>query len=369
MPAIYLGALSGTSLDSVDVAAVDFDGGATLIAFASRPIDRAVAQRITNLQSGHAPLSELARLDCELGHLFADAVLGLIEDQSLAAGAIEAVGLHGQTLLHRPDDDCPYSVQIGDPNIVAARTGLTTVADFRRADIALGGQGAPLTPAFHRELFGHIERAAIVNIGGIANLTVLGGGEVAGFDTGPGNCLMDAWTMRHRQQPFDDEGRWAAGASPDRDLLARLLDHPPFSAPPPKSFCTSQFPVGWLEEYLEDGADPAAVQATLAELTAATITDAVRRHAAAAETLLVCGGGVRNRHLMQRLSALIGIRVCSTEAEGVPPDRVEALAFAWLARQRLARASGVIPAATGARQAALLGAVYRPPPQGAGQEA
>lgn len=361
MPAIYLGALSGTSLDSVDVAAVDFDGGATLIAFASCPIDRAIAQRAAHLQTQPAPLSELARLDCEFGHLFADAVLSLMEDQSLAAGAIEAVGLHGQTLLHRPDDDCPCSVQIGDPNIVAARTGLTTVADFRRADIALGGQGAPLTPAFHRELFGHLERAAIVNIGGIANLTVLDGGEVAGFDTGPGNCLMDAWTMRHQQQPFDDEGRWAASAAPDRELLARLLEHPAFSAPPPKSFCTSQCHLGWLEDYLPDGADPAAVQATLAELTAATITDAVRRHAAAAETLLVCGGGVRNRHLMQRLSALTGVRVRSTEAEGVPPDRVEALAFAWLAKQRMARASGVIPAATGARQAALLGAVYRPP--------
>ncbi len=361
MPAIYLGALSGTSLDSVDVAAVDFENGITLIAFASHPIDREIAQRVTRLQTQPARLSELARLDCELGNLFAAAVLNLIEAEGLPASAIEAVGLHGQTLLHRPDEDCPYTVQIGDPNIVAARTGLTTVADFRRADIALGGQGAPLTPAFHRELFGHLEPAAIVNIGGIANLTSLDGGKVTGFDTGPGNCLMDAWTLRHKQEPFDDEGRWAASADLDRELLMKLLGHPPFSAPPPRSFCTSQFHLGWLEEHLPDGADAATVQATLAELTAATITDAVREYAATAETLLVCGGGVHNRHLLQRISALTGIRVRSTETEGVPPDRVEALAFAWLARQRLARVSGVIPAATGASQAAVLGAVYHPP--------
>ena len=361
MAAIYLGVSSGTSLDAVDVAAADFAHGVVPIACTNYPLDREIARRVARLQTAPAPAAELARLDCDLGHLFADAVLDLLARENLAAGDVAAVGLHGQTLLHRPYGERPFTMQLGDPNVVAARSGLATVADFRRADVAFGGQGAPLTPAFHKKLFGRIEGAAVVNVGGIANLTVFDGDTVLGFDVGPGNCLMDAWIRHHRGLAFDDEGRWAASAEVDRGLLETLLEHPFLALPPPKSLCTSQFSVAWLKEHLADGLDAASVQATLAEWSAAAITDALKRHADGVRTLLVCGGGAHNRHLMQRLAALGDLDVRGTQTEGFDPDYVEALAFAWLASVRLAGASGVIPEATGARRAAVLGAVYLPP--------
>ncbi len=361
MAAIYLGVSSGTSLDAVDVAAADFGNGVAQVARANYPIDREIARRVARLQIAPAPVAELARLDCELGHLFADAVLDLLAREHLAAKDVAAVGLHGQTLLHRPHGDRPFTMQLGDPNVVAARSGLATVADFRRADVALGGQGAPLTPAFHKKLFGRMEHAAVVNVGGIANLTVFDGDGVLGFDTGPGNCLMDAWILRHNGRAFDDEGRWAASAEVDRGLLKTLLEHPFLALAPPKSLCTSQLSIGWLEERLPRGIEAAAVQATLAEWSAAAIVGALQRHAASARTLLVCGGGAHNRHLMQRLAALGDLDVRDTQTEGFDPDYVEALAFAWLASMRVAGASGVVPEATGAGRAAVLGAVYLPP--------
>ena len=361
MAAVYLGVSSGTSLDAVDVAAANFVHGVEPIACTNYPLDREIARRVARLQTAPAPAAELARLDCDLGHLFADAVLDLLARENLAAGDVAAVGLHGQTLLHRAYGERPYTMQLGDPNVVAARSGLATVADFRRADVALGGQGAPLTPAFHKKLFGHIEGAAVVNVGGIANLTVFDGDTVSGFDAAPGNCLMDAWIRRHRGLAFDDEGRWAASAEVDRGLLETLLEHPFLALPPPKSLCTSQFSIAWLKERLADDIDAASVQATLAEWSATAITDALQRHADGVRTLLVCGGGVHNRHLMQRLAALGDLDVRGTQTEGFDPDHVEALAFAWLASVRLAGASGAIPEATGARGAAVLGAVYLPP--------
>ena len=362
MAAVYLGVSSGTSLDAVDVAAAEFEHDVAPIAYASYPIKREIARRVAHLQTAPAPAAELARLDCELGHLFADAVLDLLAREKLAAEDIAAVGLHGQTLLHRPHGDRPFTMQLGNANVVAARSGLATVADFRRADVALGGQGAPLTPAFHKKLFGRIKQAAVVNVGGIANLTTFDGDAVMGFDTGPGNCLMDAWILRHQGRAFDDEGRWAASAEADRGLLAILLDHPYLALPPPKSLCTSEFSLSWLEQRLPDGLDPPVVQATLAEWSAAAIIGALKRHAGGARTLLVCGGGAHNRHLMRRLAALGDLDVRGTQSEGFDPDYIEALAFAWLASMRMAGASGVVSAATGARRAAVLGAIYLPPP-------
>ena len=362
MASVYLGVSSGTSLDAVDVAAADFGGEAIVpVACANYPMDREIARRVARLQTASAPAAELACLDCELGRLFAAAVLDLLARANLAAEDVAAVGLHGQTLLHRPHGDRPYTMQLGDPNVVAATSGIATVADFRRADVALGGQGAPLAPAFHKKLFGRMKRAAVVNVGGIANLTVFDGDTVLGFDTGPGNCLMDAWIRRHRGPAFDDEGRWAASADVDRGLLETLLAHPFLALPPPKSLCTSEFSVDWLEERLAQDFEAASVQATLAEWTATAIIEALQRHAGDTRTLLVCGGGAHNRHLMQRLAVLGDLDVRDTRTEGFDPDYIEALAFAWLASMRMAGASGVIPKVTGARRAAIAGAVYLPP--------
>ena len=364
MSEIYLGALSGTSMDAVDVAAANFeDRKITPLAFISHPIDSGLAQAARRLQNEAQPLAASAQLDCEFAHLFADAVNALLQQHKLPAGEIKALGLHGQTVLHDPGARCPFSVQIGNPNIVAAKTGLTTVADFRRGDIAHGGQGAPLTPAFHAVAFGRPGcEKAVINIGGIANITFLSkqGAVTAGFDTGPGNCLMDAWTRHHQQTDFDAGGQWAASAHPDPALLEKLSADPYFQAPPPKSACTSQFDLAWLKRRLSSRCDPAVVQATLAELSVKHIARAIRDHAPAIQKALVCGGGVHNRHLMEKLQQQIEAPVATTLEENIDPLQVEALAFAWLARCRLKMEKCRVQAATGAREPAVLGAVYQP---------
>ncbi|HET6397787.1 MAG TPA: anhydro-N-acetylmuramic acid kinase, partial [Pseudoxanthomonas sp.] len=271
------------------------------------------------------------------------------------------IGSHGQTVRHRPGGEAPFTLQIGDGNVIAERSGIATVADFRRRDVAAGGHGAPLVPAFHAALLhSESEDRAVLNLGGIGNYTLLPRqGPVRGFDTGPANALLDAWCQRHTGAAFDADGAFAAGGTVDEALLARLLDEPWFALPPPKSTGREQFHLDWVQARLRGGESPADVQATLLELSAATAADALRAHQPRTARVLACGGGVRNPVLMRRLAArLPGVAVESTAAHGLDPDFVEAMAFAWLARQTLAGLPGNLPAVTGARGPRVLGVVH-----------
>jgi len=361
---LYIGLMSGTSLDGIDVALVDFSEGAQLLAHGHHPMGEQLTASLLALSQSNAVLSldQLGQLETALGMAFADAVNSFCATHCIDAGQIRAIGNHGQTVRHAPHGEYPYSLQLGDANILCERTGITTVADFRRRDVAAGGQGAPLVPAFHRALFAYPgETRAVVNIGGIANITVLSAsGDVIGFDTGPGNGLMDAWCQRHWQKAYDADGRLAAGGGCSPDLLQRLLAEPWLQLPPPKSTWRDFFQLHWLESRLQ-GLDvsPADVLNTLNQFTARTIADALIAHGGNLDTVLVCGGGVHNALLMERLQALLPCPVKSTEAFGVHPDYVEAMAFAWLAKQCLDAKPGNVQQVTGAAGPRILGAIYQ----------
>jgi anhydro-N-acetylmuramic acid kinase len=363
---LYIGLMSGTSLDGIDALLVDL----------ASPQPRAVAShhqpypaelRATLLELSHAShpeLHQLAQLDVQLGELYAAAVQALLERTAIAAATVQAIGSHGQTVRHHPFGPRPYTLQLGDPNVIAERTGITTVADFRRRDIAAGGQGAPLVPAFHAALFRHPEHMRVVlNLGGMANITVLPTNDrepVTGFDTGPGNVLLDAWVQHHRGSAYDAAGAWAAGGTPLPALLRYLLTEPYFTQAPPKSTGRECFNLAWLKARMEGTEDPQDVQATLVELTALSVAQAVNEHAGAAREVLVCGGGAYNSTLLRRLSHHLAPRtVLSTAHYGVEPQAVEAMAFAWLAQQTLHGAPGNLPAVTGAHRPVVLGGIYR----------
>lgn len=366
--AIFVGLMSGTSLDGIDAVAVRLadDTLPELVATRQHPLPGELRDELERLtRPGPDELQRMGAADVRLGRELARAVNALLKDAGIAADTVQAIGSHGQTLRHNPGGDTPTSLQIGDPNIVAEETGITTVADFRRGDMAAGGQGAPLVPAFHRAVFTRPgEQRAVLNIGGIANLTLLPAdpaAPVTGFDTGPGNALLDAWIRRHRHQSHDADGAWAASGEVHPDLLAALLADPYFRAAPPKSTGRDHFHLDWARARWPglDRLDPADVMATFLELTAVSIRDALQASAPATTRLLVCGGGVHNTRLMQRLQALLpAMTVESTASVGLDPDWIEAMAFAWLARETLAGRPGNLPAATGARQAVVLGAIY-----------
>lgn len=357
----YIGLMSGTSVDAIDAALVRFDPRPSVVAARSFPLARDLRARLRAI-TDQTPLGIAAQLDVELGRLFAAAALELLRDAGLPPAAVRAIGSHGQTIWHAPASEPPYTLQIGDPNVIAERTGITTVADFRRRDLAAGGQGAPLVPAFHREVFGSpAETRCVLNLGGIANITVISEDAVLGFDTGPANTLLDSWIASQRGDAYDAAGAWAASGQCSPDLLEALLADPYFALPAPKSTGPEHFSRAWLREHLAAFPGLAAedVQATLVELTARTVAAAVRQYAAGAAKLLVCGGGVHNRLLMARLATLLApMEVASTASAGIDPDFVEACAFAWLARQRLAERPGNVPTATGARAPVVLGGVY-----------
>lgn len=309
--------------------------------------------------------SALGHLDALVGEHFAAAALSLLGSTGIVPEKIRAIGSHGQTIFHAPDSAVPFSIQIGDPNRIAHRTGITTVADFRRRDMAAGGQGAPLVPAFHEAFFGGLGKVAVLNIGGIANLTFLSGSPLEstfGYDTGPGNCLMDAWMRRHRDKPFDRNGAWAATGTVNAAILNRLLTDPYFIKLAPKSTGPEHFSLAWLDQTLAQfpAISPTDVQATLLQLSAQTIADALRRSSMAVSRLLICGGGVHNSQLIRRLGALVAPRhIESTATYGLDPDWVEATAFAWLAQQTLDGRPGNLPAVTGASSPVVLGGIYR----------
>jgi anhydro-N-acetylmuramic acid kinase len=365
MTELFMGLMSGTSADGIDAVLLEFAPQPKLVATHFTPYADAVRERVRRVSAGkHAgdALDELGSLDVELGELFAAAALALLERSGTARERVRAIGSHGQTVRHRPRRAHPFTTQIADPNVIAARTGLAVVADFRRRDVALGGQGAPLLPAFHRAAFGHAsEERVVVNLGGIANVTLLPpGGEVRGFDTGPGNGLMDAVSREALGQPHDEDGRAAARGRVDDALLATLLQDAYFAQSPPKSTGPEHFNREWLAAAL-DGRKPESgdLLATLAEFTARTVGEAIHEHAPAARHVYVCGGGAHNSHLMARLAAqLPGIRLESTSSLGIHPDWVEAAGFAWLARETLDGRPGNLPSVTGSARSTVLGAVY-----------
>jgi anhydro-N-acetylmuramic acid kinase len=364
-PEFHLGLISGTSADGIDAALVSFEESPRLICGRTYAYPGALRTRVLELSQHDAPplsLDTIGALHVEIGCAFADAAQKLIADSGANPARIHAIGSHGQTLRHRPSGEFPFSVQLGDASVIAERTGLTTVADFRARDVAAGGHGAPLMPAFHAAFLRDAnEDRAVLNLGGIANFTLLPQhGDVRGFDTGPANGLMDAWTQRHLGAAFDAHGVFAARGRVDSGLLAQLLADPWFALPPPKSTGRDQFHLDWLQARIADAVPSAEdVQATLCELTAITVADALRSTQPATARVLVCGGGVHNPVLLARLAAhLPNVRIESTEAHGLDPDFVEAMGFAWLARETLAGRPGNLPEVTGARGPRVLGAIH-----------
>lgn len=367
---LFIGLLSGTSLDAIDAALVSFeDEYPQLIKTLSYPMPAAFKEQCLAIStSGHCSIDEIGSLDAKAGELFANAVIALINQAHISPKQIRAIGSHGQNLRHRPDLSPPFTLQIGDPNIIAERTGILTIADFRRRDIAAGGQGAPLAPAFHAAAFGSpTHNRVILNIGGMSNITLLPADKalpIRGFDTGPGNCLMDSWAKCHLNTPYDMEGRFAASGSIHTDLLQLCLKDPYFSKIPPKSTGREYFNLEWLKAKIAqfniniDHLLPEDIQATLLALTAHSVTNAIREYGYPESEVFVCGGGAHNRFLMESLSVLLKGPVHSTDILGVPPDWVEAMLFAWLAKQTLEGKAGNCPAVTGASKAIALGGLF-----------
>ncbi len=375
---LFLGMISGTSADGIDVAIARFHDGdsdehraphAEVLYGHTYAWDDDLRALLIELGQ-HAPaltLDDIGELDVRIGAAFAAAAGQAIRDSGVDRAQIAAIGSHGQTLRHRPngrrnDGAHRFTLQLGDAHLIAEATGIRTVADFRRRDVAAGGHGAPLLPALHAALLSsRDEDRAVLNLGGIANLTLLPahGGDVGGFDTGPANGLMDAWCLRHTGERFDRGGVFAAGGRVDDALLARLLGEPWFALPPPKSTGRDQFHLGWVESNLSGTETPADVQATLTALTARTVADALRATLPSAARIIGCGGGVHNPVLMRALAeALPGVVVETTAAHGIDPDVIEALGFAWLARQTVLGRPGNLPSVTGAMGPRVLGAIY-----------
>lgn len=373
MPELYIGLMSGTSLDGIDAALVDFkDEKVQLVGFECLPFPADLQNAIQRLSKPDALISlkEYGAMDARIGRLFADIVNSLLAKADIPAASVSAIGSHGLTVYHAPEIKFPFSLQIGDPNVIAELTGITTVADFRRRDIAAKGQGAPLVPAFHQAVFQHPdEHRCIVNIGGIANITVLPkhqSEEVIGFDTGPGNTLMDLWIKLQRNQSYDKDGAWAKTGNIDHDLANLLTRDPYFSAAPPKSTGKEYFSLPWVYQYFDAFSYKAEdVQASLCFLTAITICDAIRKHAPDTERVLICGGGSHNAYLLELIQQNIECPVESTEHYGAHPDHVEAMAFAWLARQTMNNLPGNLKEVTGAVNSVILGGIYQGNKKGA----
>ncbi len=365
---LYLGLISGTSADGIDSALVRFtDDGAhatpCLVFGRTYPWEPTLRARLVELgqQAATLTLDEVGELDVRVGRAFALAARETMDAAGVKADEVNAIGSHGQTLRHRPHGEIPFTLQLGDPATIAERCGVCVVAEFRRRDLAAGGHGAPLVPAFHAAtLRSAAEDRAALNLGGIANFTILPRqGEVRGFDTGPANGLMDAWCLRHTGQEFDAGGALASEGRIDHDLLSRLLEEPWFNKAPPKSTGRDQFHLRWVESKLRGDETPADVQATLLALSVRTIADALRAAQPLTQRVIICGGGVHNPGLMAALAEeLPAMVVESSAAHGLDPDFVEAMAFAWLARETLAGRPGNLPAVTGAAGPRVLGAIY-----------
>ncbi len=360
--ALYIGVMSGTSLDGLDIALVEHSTNTTLLATHYLPLPDTLRQALLALCTpGDDELARAAIAEQQWVALAAAGITQLLEQQQRSPSSIRAIGSHGQTIRHEPARG--FTLQIGNPALLSELTGITVVADFRRRDVAAGGQGAPLVPAFHEALFGDpTKRRAILNVGGFSNLSLLQDGQPAnGFDSGPGNVLMDAWIERHLGDTYDRDGAWAASGNVQPALLQALLSDPFFKTQGPKSTGRELFNLAWLDQHLQTqpAYAPADVQATLLELTAQSIVAALRHAQPVTDQLLVCGGGAHNHQLMARLAQLLKTtQVESTAAFGVAPDWVEAMAFAWLAHCCLEGIPANRPSVTGARGLRVLGAIY-----------
>ncbi|WP_101960655.1 anhydro-N-acetylmuramic acid kinase [Vibrio harveyi] len=362
---LYIGVMSGTSMDGVDTALVEIENDhVCLIAHDDYPMPPHIKQMLLSICTGQdTNLKALGELDHQLGHLFADAVLQLLNKSGYSAEQVRAIGNHGQTVFHQPTGDLPFTTQLGDANIIAVKTGIDTVADFRRKDMALGGQGAPLVPAFHKSIFAMQDSTTVVlNIGGIANISVLHPEQpVIGYDTGPGNMLMDAWCEQNTGQGFDKDAQFALQGKINAALLAQLLEAPYLAMPPPKSTGRELFNIDWLHQQLTNHrVSVQDVQRTLCEYSAMTIAVEVEKFTHGQKPqLLVCGGGARNPLLMQRLAALLPQwQVATTSDKGVDGDYMEAMAFAWLAQRHVHGLTSNLPEVTGASRLASLGVLY-----------
>jgi anhydro-N-acetylmuramic acid kinase len=368
MTELFIGLISGTSMDGIDAALVDCsDEKPRLLDHLSHPIPAPLRQRIFQLaHNQNIDLNLLGETDAELGEVFADAANRLLQQAGQSAAGIRAIGCHGQTIWHNPGSRHKFTLQIGDANRITYRTGITTVADFRRKDMAAGGEGAPLAPALHRAIFSSDrENRGVLNIGGIANLSYLPASRdehCFGFDCGPGNVLMDHWISQQQSLPFDRDGAWAASARASDELVSALMREDSYlAAPPPKSTGREHYHLQWLTEQLRPFSQlaPETIQASLAEFTAQSISQALRQHLANIETLIVCGGGTHNSHLMGLLQQHNPqLQVASSEQFGLHPDWVEAVAFAWLAKQALLGQVTDLRHITGARKNVVLGAIY-----------
>ncbi len=366
-PDIYIGIMSGTSLDGIDVAAVKIDGTFELIGASCYEIPHPLRKEILALTSPtDNEIDRLGSLDTQLGLLFADCANSLIESLALNRKRLAAIGSHGQTIRHRPE--LGFTLQIGDPNIIAEKTGITTVADFRRRDMSSGGQGAPLVPAFHHSLFHSTEHnRIIVNIGGMANITILkrdNKDELLGYDTGPGNVLLDSWINHHTGNLYDKNGEWAATGRSHNGLLRHWLNEPFFSEPPPKSTGRELFNLKWINQGLQafshEEIKPQDIQATLLELTAVSISDAIKQTQLSDLEIYLCGGGAHNPLLLESISHHIQAKsVSTTSVLNLDPDWVEAAAFAWLAHQTGHQRPGNHPAVTGAQGFRILGGIFQ----------
>lgn len=362
----YIGVMSGTSLDAVDAVLLHFDssGQATAAGGASLELSRELRHELLALNtSGTDELDRSARASLALAELYAETVRNLLHTTHTRADDITAVGVHGQTVRHRPD--LGYTIQLNAPARVAELIGIDVIADFRSRDIAAGGQGAPLVPAFHAAQFRSEHTRVILNLGGIANITILDpDGGIRGFDTGPANMLMDAWIQQHQGRPYDANGAWAASGMPSAPLLGHLLADPWFALPPPKSTGRDDFSLAWLNQRLAETLgfaghpDAADVQATLLQLTATSVAQAIKSHAPDTMDVLVCGGGMRNTALMAALQAALPCRVESTDDHGLPAQWVEAAAFAWLAWCYDMRRPAGLPGVTAASRPTILGCKY-----------
>lgn len=360
---LYIGLMSGTSLDGVDAVITDFSTEKTsLIASHFLAYPRELLASIKEISQGSLlSFDQLGLADANLGIFYAEVINQLLARSNISASQITAIGSHGQTIQHSPLSSTPYTLQIGDPNRLSELTGITVVADFRRKDIAAGGQGAPLVPAFQQAAFSlkHANRA-VLNIGGIANITFLPSNsqqDVTGFDCGPGNTLMNQWCQKHFNCEYDSNGLLAKSGAPDKTLLKQLLADSYFQRQAPKSTGPEYFNLDWLETFDLNLKEPIDILATLCELTAKSAADCINQLPNLADAL-ICGGGIHNNYLLERIAAYSKITIASTENHGIHPDWVEALAFAWLAKRRVEKLPGNIPSVTGAKRELILGAIY-----------
>ena len=368
MSELYIGLMSGTSLDGIDAGLVEFDGDQIkLLAFEYLPFSDSIRQTIQQLShpDNPIPLKEYGATDTALGKLFANAVNKLLNKSAYSSEDITAIGSHGQTIYHAPDIPSAFSLQIGDPNVIAEQTKITTIADFRRRDIAAGGQGAPLVPAFHRAIFSPLfnleeQNISVINIGGISNITYLSSDKTIGFDIGTGNTLIDYWIQKNIGHSYDKNGDWAKTGKPDIELVNHLKNDSYFMLAPPKSTGKEYFSPAWLDKKISHFTHcrPEDIQASLCQFTADSISEAIQHYAPLTHQTLICGGGIHNDYLINIIKKNLAHPVSSTAKFGINPDHIEAMAFAWLARQTINHLPGNLTEVTGAKTPVILGGIY-----------